>query len=109
VVNIKDVTGSGFTEYNSFILLIVFAICLIIALLSIAATAGTDEAPIGVFVFVLSLIPLLAYFLSRRRLFVVNYAGGSVGTECRWYNLSEINHFQKQLYVLKDTINKNSL
>ena len=106
-VSVRDITGTSFTEVN-------LIACLIAGILGILSSIGALTAGIsqneaaaykcaGLF-FVCGLALILAYVFARIRTFVVHYAGGSIGVNCRWYPEEEINAFQKLISVEKDRI-----
>ena len=107
-VDVKDITGSGFAETNSPALLIFSLIVIFFCFIIMITLIEDGQAVGGVLLLILSLLPLLAYFLGRTRLFAVNYSGGSIGVDCKWYSPNEINEFQKQIYLNKDRIKQNS-
>ncbi len=93
VVNIKDVTGTRITSNNPWGLL-VFA-----ALLLIAAIAAKIYALILV-----TLIFAAMYFLSRRTLLEVQYAGGVIRFDLKGYSMKNVRAFRNAIYTVKDSI-----
>lgn len=85
VVSIDDITFSEFiytrpTGYLFFaILLTVFIITIPIALLF-----------------------YIKYFISRQTLFVISFPGGGFGFDVKYYPITDIRDFQRQLHLLKD-------
>ena len=45
---------------------------------------------------------LVNFFVSRKSLFIVSFPGGSFGFDIRYYPISDIRDFQRQLHLLKD-------
>lgn len=122
VVDLNDVTGSGFERINPIYLLvtgIVFAVLTLIFLLTITVHAANDhsvpetgENRLGSFLFVpfliTALIFLILYTIKKRNIFKIDYAGGSIGFDLRLIPYSEAEHFNKALRTCKDNAIKAS-
>lgn len=50
----------------------------------------------------------IKYFTSRQTLFLVCFPGGSFGFDIRYYPISDIQDFQRQLHLLKDHIREGA-
>jgi hypothetical protein len=102
VVDIKDVTGSGFEEVNYPVYMFFGILTLVLEILMIIVAANEGNGGIVILFLIFPLFFFLIYFILRKRIFVVYYAGGTIGTECRFYPENEILDFQKQIALLKD-------
>ncbi len=114
IVDLADVTGTGFIHSQNLITKILFyifailsaVIPLIIPFWIIYFATGKRWA----FYVALSLwcgIPLLFYLLYKSynySLFEVSYAGGGMGFDLQWITQSEADRFQKSLRKAKDEI-----
>lgn len=103
VINLKDITGTSFSANENILDLILGMVSLILTVAIIAS----EEVRLAL-CFILYIPPIASvyffvkYFLSRRRFFVVEYAGGAIATRCNWYSENEIDEFQKRISQVKD-------
>ena len=102
VVAIQDVTGTSFAEENAVAALILGIIGVVVAILGLLP-GGSSGTSTVVFMFgaVFAMMMFMQYFVRRRRLFVVEYPGGAIATDARWYNEAELSGFQKQIELSK--------
>ncbi|SFM51352.1 hypothetical protein SAMN03159341_1416 [Paenibacillus sp. 1_12] len=112
-VDLKDVTGTGYTRTNPLFLLITaivsFLVFVISAIVSFDSDSMSDTAnQIGLTVFLSSLvvfsITITSYLLKRHNLFEIAFAGGKIAFDTNLYDKTEIDDFQKQLRRAKDHI-----
>ena len=85
-IDVEDITRTGFYHVNAFgyiIASILFAITII-------------GLPIG-------LIFLYLYFKNRESLYLISFAGGDFALKLDWLKMSEIEKFERDLRLLKDT------
>ena len=82
-----------------------------LTLLNLGATspspAGSNVSgvlPIMFLSFLIGVTCLLVYFMTKKRFFIVDYSGGGLAAECRWYSQSEIDEFQRLISIEKDRI-----
>ncbi len=121
-VPVESITGSSFTEINPFamfvagwIFIAIFVIPLLIALFSsgfqgptgAGASRGGGSGLLSLIFLIFGICLLVAYYLKRARIFVVENAGGQIGTNCKWYSESEILNFQKIISQEQDRIKIN--
>lgn len=103
-VDVKDITATGFA-FNHKISLLVLAIISVIAGVIMAAACGEDDGAGGFIVMgiVLGIIFLVAYILSKRSMYFVTFAGGSIALKTSKYGgVKEIRKFDKTLRQTKD-------
>lgn len=91
VVSIEDITFTKFT-YVRHTGLLIAAIILTVLVLSIPA----------------AIVFYILYFTKRETLFLVSFPGGGFSFDIRWYPISDIRDFQRQLHLLKDHIKENA-
>ena len=103
VVDLKDITGTSFVEYDPFIL----KISAIILIISSLMFFYFGENEVAFFMIAVSIYSLIMYKINLKRFFVVEYAGGAIYTDSSLYNEAEINEFQKLISNLKDSHFKN--
>lgn len=75
IINVADITGTRYVQLSNPRLLILFFL----------------------------IIPLILYFLFRKRLFIIEHPGGYVAVKASWYEPREIREFQKAIYKLQDS------
>ena len=99
VVEIKTITGSAFKEISNVGAMwagIIFAVLTIIG--NIPGFSGVLSYPIVSLVFFACAIGcFITYFVTRARIFYIEYPGGKIGTKASWYTPNEIFDFQKDL------------
>lgn len=129
VLDLNDVTGSGFVKVNPVYLLvtgiILGVVFLILLFISISTTVhavpehfvpNTGDNPILaiiriLFIFaplVFSVVLIVSYYLRKRSIFKIDYAGGSVGFDLRLISYSEAEQFNRSLRTCKDNAIKRS-
>ena len=117
-VDLKDITGTGFTSMRQIWMLITgiisfFWSVIISIIVEPSNTAGIIQGVIhhlGL-LFLYGVVPLsifiALYFLKRRTLFTIEFAGGSISFATSWYGKEEVDSFQKNLRkamaAIKDT------
>lgn len=103
VVSVDDIAFTQFI-YTRPTGLLIAAVLLLIA--GIAAFAlGFDYflmRAVGGVVTVAALFFFVRYFTSRQTLFVITFPGGRFGFDVKYYPISDIRDFQRQLHLLKD-------
>ena len=85
VVSIDDIALSEFIYTRPTGLLIA----------AIIFTIGIVTIPIALFFYI-------KYFISRQTLFVISFPGGGFGFDVKYYPITDIRDFQRQLHLLKD-------
>ncbi len=115
-VDLKDITGTGFSNTRHFGLLILSVIYSIWAIVFSITTISDinrcyergweHDVPINQLLLVLDLIPLLVlwilYFILKFKVFEISYAGGKIAFKASNYSEEEVQTFQKQLRMAKD-------
>ena len=117
IVDIEDVTGTGFVHTKNIYYLVFSIILLIIAIaiacfLRIPINYLNDYADInlngtkigliaGAIVLLFALIDFLIFIFSRKTLFQVEYAGGAIGFNVKWINNQSSINFQRQIHLVK--------
>lgn len=105
IVDLRDVTGTGFDSYvdKSWIFhgiimgIIFFFMCYV-------SFAALEKVPLIIAAFFLcaTLYCFFQYQRSKLSLIVIQYAGGEIGFDLKWFQNQEIELFQKQLRLAKD-------
>ncbi len=101
VVSIEDITFTMFS-HTRHIGLLIFAILLTCVGLFLFADYWMQS--FGVLALVAALAFYILFFVKRQTLFSVTFPGGSFGFNVRYYPISDIRDFQRQLHLLKDHI-----
>lgn len=91
VVSIEDITFTKFTYVRPTGLLIA----------AIVLTLLVVTIPVALFFYV-------RYFTGRQTLFLIAFSGGAFAFDIRWYPISDIRDFQRQLHLLKDHIKESA-
>lgn len=106
VVNVEDVTGTGFiyTEPELWKLIsgtALTVIGIISELLIISLELGT-LSQIPLFLLIPCILLLLSSLISRKSLFFIEYAGGTIKFDASIYGIEESQDFQKQIRRVQD-------
>lgn len=112
-VDLKDVTGTGYDSHSNFLAKIISVILFIVGIIIWISTisAWTDSNSHGglfealaCFLFLLApgLIAAAVYLHSKINLIAIQFAGGEIAFDIRWFSEEEIADFQKQLRLAKD-------
>lgn len=111
IVDVQDVTGTGFIYNNPVWMAIVGIICsigTIIALILTLIWSGNDEDYILGFsitgaALIAAVVFLLFYRFKRRTLFEISFAGGGIAFNVQWFPAEEAQNFQNALKQTSDT------
>lgn len=100
-VNIRDITGVNVT-YISPIQFIITGIILILA--GIILSGITHISRIAAVGIIAGIISFILYFFNRITLLKIEYAGGAIGFDIKWFSEQESLEYQKSLFLAKDKI-----
>lgn len=99
VVSIEDVVSTSFS-YTRYIAVLVYAIFLTV----IAVGAFFALPKVGLVVLLFALLFYVLYFVKRQTLFRVSFPDGNAFTfDVRYYPITDIRNFQRQLHLVKDS------
>lgn len=98
IVSIDDITYTMF-EHTRHIGVLIFAIILTLIAVLLKLSGVSPSIPL------IAAIPLyITYFIKRQTLFLICFPGGCFGFDIRWYPISDIQDFQRELHLLKDKL-----
>lgn len=120
-VDLKDITGTGYTSMRHLWMMItgILAFFWPVLLCIIFSQGRGGIAPVleyiafqythnFIFMVLFGLLPLgvflALYFLKRRTLFTIEFAGGNISFDTSWYGKEEVDNFQKNLRKAMATI-----
>lgn len=105
IIDLEDITGTGFTHEANMILLIFSVIFAVVAIAAIINISFGDDSGISSSIAVISFVLGLGFFIAREikkvTLFNVEYAGGKIGFDVKWLNVNVVSDFQKQIHRMK--------
>lgn len=112
-VDLKDVTGTGFTFIKHFWLMILAVLCtiwavvltfsLVASLPELNESEGWSSILLVIFVAILPTIVLWGlYWFLKVKVFEISFAGGKIAFKASSYNENEVNNFQRALRQAKD-------
>lgn len=118
IIDVAEVSSAGFIHYTPFWHLIGAAVFVIL----LFATLGAGNPRGGIWqeivyelggfmsiFFIGGLVVNLAmFFIKRRSLFEISFAGGSAALDMKMLNMNEIKTFQRNLCLMKDAFNDNT-
>lgn len=106
VVSIEDISFTRFKHTQD---LGALAMGVVLALIGLCAMfMGRVGVIAGSIALVASLPFLITYFTTRQTLFQVSFPGGSFSFDIRYYPISDIRDFQRQLHLMKDHLKENA-
>lgn len=116
IVDLKDITGTGFVTSSRWLLkmmsIIYGILLLLIEVLIAIAAAGTDVTTELILALTLPVIPelifIVLFLLRKLKLFVISYAGGGIAFLTSDYSMEEMQSFQKALRQAKDNSSANA-
>jgi len=99
IVNVRDVTGVGYKQHSPIQYIIYGAIALVLGVLlseltSLALMLGL----------VISIAFFAVFFLGRKTLLSVEYAGGNISFDARWLQSNEQDVFIRNIHLAKDNL-----
>ena len=102
IVNVRDITGTGYKRYSP----IQYVAWAVIALISgivamVFSPIGEWGIGLGIFAFIVLLAIFLVY---SKTLFLIEYAGGNIAFDTRWYRLDEQYNFIHNIHLVKDEL-----
>jgi hypothetical protein len=106
-VNVSDIKATRFIQHNSPSVLWIGIIFTLLAtiLFAVASEARRPAGP-GVAAFmsmVAGIVSLVLYSIyGKKKIFLIDYAGGSIGVNCKWYSEDELRSFQKEINKIKE-------
>ncbi|WP_080832420.1 SHOCT domain-containing protein [Cohnella massiliensis] len=107
IVDLKDITGTGYTRFDPLYLFITAVVLFIAAAISLMIKSeeyNSWRVTFFIITSLVSLVSLISYLLKRRDLFEISFAGGKMAFDVNLYDKSEIDEFQKQLRRAKDIV-----
>lgn len=110
VVDLKDVTGSGFIRMVNIGYAVLAWALVIISIFLIMLLYDIEEglAVIGGLAALSALLFLIyQYYDNKLSLISIQYAGGEIAFDIRWFSGQEINNFHQQLRLAKDKAVEN--
>lgn len=112
IVDLKDVTGTGYDSQENSGLKIAFAIFFILTIVVLLAYIMPAGFPVGLplpMLLAVIAIPLgLLYLKSRNTFLIVQFNGGGIAFPVKWFPISETDHFQRLLREAKDKVTEES-
>lgn len=109
-VDLKDVTGTGFTFIKRFWLMILAILCTIWAVvLTVASLSEIRDSEVLYYfsiTFFTAILPTIVlwglYWFLKVKVFEISFAGGKIAFKASSYNENEVNNFQRALRQAKD-------
>ena len=89
VINVADITGTGFVYASTQVWKLILAILTIPLIIP-------------------AILFLVSYLKGRNTLFVIEYAGGCIKFDASLYNLTDVHNFHKQIRLVQDSVKGNS-
>ena len=119
IVNVRDITGTGYKQYSPIQYVVWAVIALISGIMAMALTMnevsqGWGQPPTqevstiggwGIGLGIIAFVVLLAIFFAyRKTLFSIEYAGGNIAFDARWLQSDEQDIFIRNIHLAKDKL-----
>ena len=102
IVNVRDVVGVGYMKHNPIQYIVRSVISLILGILMYEVSPlGAGGLVIGMLV---SAVMIALFFLYRKTLLSIEYAGGNIAFDSRWIQLNEADTFIRNVLLTKDKL-----
>ena len=108
IVDLKDVTSTGYSAEMTLKWLILGCVCLFIGFVSliISLSGNGDIALFFAYLWLIStiasVIPWILFFVKRKKLFEIAFAGGTIAFKRSGYSQQETQEFHRALRISKD-------
>ncbi|MCL2604128.1 MAG: SHOCT domain-containing protein [Defluviitaleaceae bacterium] len=109
IVDVKDVTGTGFIHFKAILMRIIAIILtmsvVLLTILIIIEPPNNDEDNVMLVFLILIMLGIFfwfMYFKNLKTLFEISFAGGKIAFDTTWLNEQEIQDFQRNLRLTKD-------
>lgn len=112
VVDLKDITGTGFEKISPYYMLLISLVSLLIAAvffcfgLAFRNSRGNSIAfyILGGFGVFFALIWVVAFFTGRKTIFKIEYPGGNIGLDLRFISYNDASLFNRCIRNCKDNL-----
>lgn len=104
IINLDDVTGTGFSKTKSLTALVWLIISLVFLVLMFITAVNSNSVAALIVGVIPTVVFLLIYLFYNIRIFEIVYAGGSITFRASNYSEKEIRQFQKDLIIAKETL-----
>jgi hypothetical protein len=100
ILNVRDVTGTGYELYEPIHYLISGAVG---ALGAVGAQVGEFLGMFGIATGLgIAAISIALYFIYRKTLMYIEYAGGNIAFDVRWFLDADLDNFVRNIHLVKD-------
>lgn len=103
VVDVKDITGSGFISTNPIWALILSIYLYFMGFMFFVSSKSGFITLSPAFFIVATFMLLIVYKSGKHNFFQIQYAGGVIAFDTKWYGIAEAQKFQKALRLAKDS------
>jgi len=110
VVNVRDVTGTGYVLYRPLSILLMGILAILVAIFLFIANSGADGAMgiAAVSAVVIGIALVDSFYISCKTLLSIKYAGGAIAFDVRWLNQHEQDNFIRDIHLVKDKCYSNA-
>ena len=100
IVNVEEITGTGFVRTKNLLLLFVAVVISLLAMLALLADEY-EGIPIPLLL-AAAAVAIAVFIASCKSLFRIEYSGGSMGFKIKWSNKKAAEDFQKEIIRTKE-------
>ena len=106
VVDLKDITGTGYDSQENIglkILFLTFFVLTIISLiLAFLARINQEILLISILIMLISIVVGIIYLKSRNTFVTIQFSGGEIAFPVKWFTAGDVEEFQRKLRIAKD-------
>lgn len=100
IVNVEEITGTGFVRTKNLLLLFIAVVISLLALLALLADEY-EGIPIPLLL-AAAAVAIAVFIASCKSLFRIEYPGGSMGFKIKWSNKKAAEDFQREIIRTKE-------
>lgn len=98
IIEVEDITGTGFVYVSKPSLLVTSILFIIGALVTMTMR---NLLALTIILFVIAAILITAFFVTKKNVFQIEYAGGRIGFDVKWIKADLAANFQKKIHIVK--------
>lgn len=110
VVDLKDITGTGYITFKRTGMFVASIILLLVGFFIMIGSGGEEPSlSIGFTCLIVGIIFIIVYNCTKSTYFMIEFSGGNICFESKWYGKTVVDTFQNNLQKAVLDIRKNGL
>ncbi|MCL2498875.1 MAG: hypothetical protein FWE90_00895 [Defluviitaleaceae bacterium] len=106
IVNTRDITGTGYDFYKPLYLIFWAVLSVIASVIGFSVGYTNDDGFmfLGFLGIIFFTVFIIRYFIKRKTLFSIEYAGGNIAFDVQWIQKHEQDDFVRNIHLAKDKL-----